>query len=258
MISIPLDPVLVWLMVFTRIAFLFVFFPVMGEGFLMARLRVIISGVVAFALTPVVPVSADLFPQTVSAMVFFIGSEALLGFSLGFIGKLLFAVIQFSGQVGGEQMGFGIVNAINPTSGHQVSVVAEMQYLLAILVFLSSGLHHVFISVLANSFAVLPPGSAEFTPGVADFFMNMGSALFNLSVRFAMPVIVVIFAINMGMAMIGRAVPQINIFIESFPLRIMAGVLVIIASLGILVQLWLQMFGSMEPAMAELLSLMRG
>lgn len=258
MIEIPLEPFYVWVMVFFRTVFLFTFFPVFGDGFVMMRVRVILAAVIALVLTPVVPVTAAHFPSTVAGMVALVASEALLGFSLGFIGRLLFAVVQFAGQIGGEQMGFGIINAINPVNGHQISVVAEMQYLLSILVFLSAGLHHVFLSVIAASFGALAPGGASFTGGAAAFLIGLGSALFDLAVRFAMPVIVIIFAINVAMAMVGRAVPQINIFIESFPLRIIAGLLVIIGSLGFLVKMWLQMFGSMEGAMSELIVLMGG
>lgn len=253
MITIPLEPILVWLMVFLRTGFLFAFFPLFGDGFVPLRIRIVLAAVFSLMLAPVVPVSASSFPTTTLAMATMAGSELILGFSVGFVGRALFAIVQFAGQIGGEQMGFGIVNSIDPTGMHQIAVVAEMQYLLSILVFLTAGLHHVFIAVLAASFNVLEPGQAVFTAGAAGFFLDLGRTIFSLTVQFAAPIILVVFVVNLSMAMIGRAVPQINVFLESFPLRIIAGVAVLIATLGILVQLWLNMFGSMESSLTTLL-----
>lgn len=258
MISIPLDPVLVWLMVFLRTGLILAFFPLFGEGFVPLRIRVILGAVVAFALTPVVPITAAQFPDTTGGMVMMGASEALLGISVGLVGRGLFSVIQFAGQIGGEQMGFGLVNAIDPTGSHQISVVAEMEYLLGIMVFLTADMHHAFLGVMAASFEILEPGQAVFTGGVAEFFLDLGRVIFSLAVQFAMPVIVVIFVINVAMAMMGRAVPQINVFLESFPLRIIGGIVVTSLSLGLLVRLWLNMFGSMDSMLATLLRAMQG
>ena len=147
----------------------------------------------------------------------------MLGFGVGLVGKILFAAVQFSGQLAGEQMGFGLVNAIDPTGSHQISVVAEMMYLASILVFLLGNFHHGFLRVILSSYSVLPPGGAIVTEGLNAFMKGMGSALFSFSLQFAMPVIVIVFAVNVGLGMIARAVPQVNVFMESFPLRIFGG-----------------------------------
>ncbi len=258
MISIPLDPFLIWLMVFLRISFLFVFFPLFGDGFVPLRIRILLSAVMALMLTPVVPFGADLFPQSQGAMIGMVASEALLGMVVAMVGRGLFAVVQFSGQLAGEQMGFGIVNTLVPSGGQQVSVVAELQYLLSVMIFLAVGIHHIVIAVIVTSFGILAPGAAVMTSDVGDFFVSFGQAIFALSLQLAMPVIVVVFAINMAMAMIGRAVPQVNVFLESFPLRIIGGLLTILASLGILVRLWIEMFGSVDSLLSRLLTFLAG
>lgn len=253
-----MGPVLVWLMVFLRTGFLMAFFPLFGDDFVPLRIRIVLAAVLAFVLAPVVPLSPDKFPVTTLAMLAMVASEALLGFSVGLVGRGLFAIVQFSGQIGGEQMGFGIVNSIDPTGSHQIAVVAEMQYLLSVLLFVAAGLHHVFLSVMAQSFNVLEPGQAIMSGEVAHFFVQFGRTLFSLTVQFAMPVILVIFVINLAMAMIGRAVPQVNVFIESFPLRIIGGLFVLMCTLGLLARLWLQMFGTMEGSISDLLVYLRG
>lgn len=258
MITIPLAPFYVWCMVFMRTISVLSFFPLFGDQFIRFRIRLILAIMIAAALSPVVPVTAAMFPATLRGLVQMGLTEALFGFGVGLIGRILFAVVQFSGQLAGEQMGFGIINAIDPTGSHQISVVAEMLYVLSILIFMTADLHHSFLSVLARSFQVLPPGGATINAGVTDFMMNMGKTLFDFSLRFAMPVILIIFVINVSLGMIARGVPQINVFMESFPLRIIAGMAVLMVSLGFTVSLWQNLFGDLEGMMGELLRLMKG
>lgn len=258
MISIPIDPALVWLLVFLRVGLIITFFPLFGEDFVPIRVRILLSMLVAFVLTPVVPFHADLFPKTVFGMGAMVASEAMLAFGIGLTGKALFGVIQFAGQVGGEQMGFGTVNSVDPTSQIQVAVVAEMQYLLALMVFLTAGMHHMMLSVMAESFAILRPGSAVLTAGVGEYFLHLGAAVFSLSLKFAMPVILIVFIINIALAMIGRAAPQLNVFLESFPLRILGGMAVLMGGLPLMVRLWMQMFEGMQSSLGHLLFNMKG
>lgn len=258
MITIPLAPFFVWCMVFLRVISLFSFFPLYGERFIPVRVRILMAVMVAAAVSPVVPVTPAMFPLTLPGFVRLVLTEALLGFGFGLIGRILFAIVQFSGQLMGEQMGYGIINAIDPTGSRQVSVVAEMLYMLAILLFLASNLHHVLLATVVKSFSVLPPGGAALTAGAAKFMLSLGGALFDLSLRFAMPVIVIVFTINVALGMIARAVPQINVFMESFPLRIIAGVAVLLTTLGVMASLWDKMFSGMEGLFVQLIKLMKG
>jgi len=191
-------------------------------------------------------------------MIMMVGSEAMLGFAIGLVGKIMFGIVQFSGQIAGEQMGFGLINTLDPSAMHQISVVAEMQYILAVLVFLVADFHHLVIKVLSASFRILSPGQAMSNPGVLEYFLRLGETMFELSLQFAMPVVIVIFSVNIGMAMIGRAVPQVNIFLESFPIRIISGLIVLTASLGFLVRLWIKMFEDLGYSLGELLNLFAG
>lgn len=252
MIQVPLDPFFVFLMILLRSAFVLGFFPLIGEQFVPMRVRLMLAFVISMALMPVAPVSAALWPTTIGGMVLHVLSEATLGFAIGFVGRILFAIIQFAGQIAGEQMGFGLVNAIDPSS-HQNSIIAEMQYMMAILIFMLAGIHHVFILALARSFEAIAPGTAGLSGGVTDIMMTLGAQVFSLSLQFAMPVIIVVFAINIALGMVARAVPQINVFMESFPLRIIGGMAVMLLSFGYIVEMWEHMFGSLDNTLANLL-----
>jgi flagellar biosynthetic protein FliR len=258
MIILPLAPILAWLLVFTRVGMILALFPVIGERFVPVRVRIVLAAMIAMTLSPIAGVDSSLFPDSTAGIVTLLARELILAMGVGLIGRIMFAIVQFAGQIAGEQMGFGLVNAIDPTGSNQISVVAELQYLMAILLFFATDLHHPILRMLAWSLEQIPPGAAVVTTPAVELLMDLGGVMFSLAVGFAMPVIVVVFAINIGLGMVARAVPQINVFMESFPLRIIAGLALTMMILGALGRLWLEMFGDMERAMGHLILLMKG
>lgn len=256
MISIPLAPILAWLMVFLRVGLILALFPLLGDAFVPVRVRIILAGVVSLALAPVSHVSGGMFPATGGGVVAMVAQEGILAFGVALIGHMMFGIIQYSGQLAGEQMGFGMINAIDPTGSHQVSVVAELQYVLAILLFFATGLHQPVFRLIAWSFSAVPPGGGTLTLRASTMMVDLAGTMFGLALGFAMPVIAIVFSINIGLAMVARAVPQINIFMESFPLRIVAGLSVTMLGLGAMTSLWTNMFEEMERAMARFVAML--
>jgi flagellar biosynthetic protein FliR len=110
--------------------------------------------------------------------------------------------------------------------------------------------------MIAWSFTAVPPGGAAMSGPAVGLLMSLGSTMFRLALGFAMPVIVIVFAINMSLAMVARAVPQINIFMESFPLRIIAGLAVVMFGLGAMASMWTTLFEDMERSMARFVQLL--
>jgi flagellar biosynthetic protein FliR len=258
MITLSLQPIYAWLLIFLRVGLVLSFFPVLGERFVPVRVRIVLAGMIALALAPVSPVDGAMFPGSGAGLVALVAHEALLAFAVALLGRIMFAIVQFSGQIAGEQMGFGLVNALDPTGAQQVSVVAELQYVCALMLFFVSGMHIPLLTLVAWSFREVPPGAALAGADAVGLMMRMGAVMFTLSVGFAMPVIAVIFAINIGLGMVGRAVPQINVFMESFPLRIIAGLVILMTTLGITAGLWEGMFDDMLRKMGEMALLMKG
>lgn len=254
--TIPLAPFFVWIMVFMRVALVFAMFPLISERFVPVRIRILIAAMISLAITPVAPFDASLFPLTGGGMARLVACEALLAFSVGFIGRAMFAIIQFAGQIAGQQMGFGLINSIDPTGSNQVSVIAEMQYVLAVLIFFLADLHHIFLSVAIGSFEVLPPGAARLTPELSGHMMELGRMLFSLALQFAMPVIAVIVALDVALGLIARAVPQLNVLFESFPIRIIGGLSITMLSLGFTVTMWEHMFDNMQHMIIDVIGLM--
>lgn len=153
--------------------------------------------------------------------------EMLIGVTLAFVTQIIFAAVEFCGQIIGLQMGFSISSVIDPTMGNQVQIMSVMQTLLATLFFLSLNIHHVFIRAIVDSFTVIPLGGWKMSEALLSFLVKSTSDVFILGIRLAAPVMVTLLLTSVVLGVMARAFPQMNVFMMSFPLNIGLGFMVL-------------------------------
>ncbi len=255
MFSIPIEPILGFFLVFARVGFFFAFLPIYGDAFAPNRVRILIALVVALLFAPLVEVSPSVFPQTLWQLLGFLWPEALLGLSLGFVGRLFFAAVQFAGSVMGHELGFQMADVIDPTQQARIPVLGQMLFIGSLLVFLGVNGDHLFFQALAQSFRVAPLGELGTPEALGGFFSQSATRMFVIAVKLSLPIIAAIFVVNVGMGMLGRAVPSINIFVERFPLAILLGFLVLSLISGFFVHLVTNQLGVVRDELTTLLRL---
>lgn len=157
--------------------------------------------------------------------------EILIGVLIGLIFAVLFLGIRLAGAIVGYQIGFAMVNVVDPNSSTQVSIIGEFWFLLGTLIFLALGGHHMILSSLIDSFRAMPLGDAIPTGAVGEWFIKYTAFAFVLAVKIAAPVMLTIFLIEISMGVLARTMPQMNIFIVGFPLKIFTGLLMVGISL---------------------------
>ena len=165
--------------------------------------------------------------------------EALLGLFIGFMAQLVFFAVQFAGQLVGMQMGFGIVGVLDPDSGQQVSIISQMQYMLAIVLFLLINGHHLVLQALWQSVEILPIGHAHLDGLLMQEGIRQSARVLTLGVQLASPILAALLLSEVAMGIIARTVPQMNIFIVGFPVKIGLGIFMLVMLLPMLSQ-WLQ------------------
>lgn len=176
-------------------------------------------------------------PGNILALASAVGGEIFAGLIIGYTAYLLFTGIQMAGQIIDIQIGFGLVNVIDPAGGQQVSILGQFYYLLAMLFFLAVDGHHALLKALGDSFGLLPPGgvgwldqAAQAGPLLSGFFTK----LFVIAFQVAAPSVAVLFLTNLSMGLLSRTLPQMNVFIVGLPLNVVVGLLVTVASLKLL------------------------
>ena len=222
------------MLVFTRITSALAFLPVVGgvavPNYAKVGLGVFVSAVI-FPLAPISSVSVDVDVLTMGMK---IAGEMVIGFFTSMLVNLIFSGVQLAGSVIGFQVGFGIVNVVDPVTSAQISITSQFLNLVALLLFLSLNFHHVLLHAVVNSFSYVPPGEFAAQPGLYDILINSMGAVYVMGVQIAAPLTVMLLLKQAAMGLIARTIPQMNIFIVGFPLTIAFGLFAMGLSLPVL------------------------
>jgi len=253
--SLSLPQVQAAILVFIRIGAILIMAPLFGSRNVPFQLKAGLSLVLAMVIFPVAgfqEVYLTGIPSLVTAMM----GEVLIGVIIGFTARLIFSAVQLAGQLIGFQMGFGIVNVIDPQTSTQFSIVAQFQNIMTLLIFLALDAHYWFILAISSSFELIPPLGFCFTNSLMEAIVSLSCDMFVIAAKVAAPVIAVLLFTSVALGLIARTVPQMNIFIVGFPIKIAIGLLGVGLSLPLLSVMLRNLFRRMGEDIIVLMKLM--
>ena len=157
-------------------------------------------------------------------------SEITIGVTIGLAVRLMFGALEVAGELLGIQMGFGAVHLFDPTTSHQTPMIAQFFTMLASLIFLSLNAHLFAMATIIHSYEAIPAFGAHLSSHLGEEILLLSQRMFTIGLKLSAPVLITILLINVLMALLGRAVPQVQVFVLSFPITIAGGLLVL--SLG--------------------------
>ena len=224
-----------FIMVVMRVGCMLFFLPIWDSRLIPAQIRIYSILVISLALTPAVAGALPPFPQTWLAAAGLVLREMLLGLSLGLVVRFTFSAIQMAGDFVGIQMGFGMVNLIDPNSGVNTTVMGDILLITATVLFLAVDGHHLLLTVLAQSFGEVPVGGPTLMPAsLFAILVPMGNLMYQLAVKLVAPIILVMFLTQIAMGLVARTVPQVQVMILAFPLTIALGLIFFSFSLALI------------------------
>ena len=219
------------LLVATRISPLFLFTPLFAVARVPLRVRVLFILALSLLLVTGLGVLPVVAPANLSGLMHAMINELILGMLLAFGLFTAFGAFLFGGRIIDFQMGFGVANLIDPATQTQAPLLGSVLNLMAVMTFFLLDGHHLLIRGLAYSLEKIPPGSSlrELEPQaiIAQF-----GVMFVYGLAVVAPVIAVLLMLDVGMAVAARTMPQVNMFIVGFPLKIFMGLLVLALSLN--------------------------
>ncbi len=215
---------LAFILVFLRVGLVFAAIPFFGAEIVPRRITAVLALFLSLVLLPVVPpVSISPSDLTVFGLVGLILHDLLIGMCLGLSISVIFAGVQLAGQLMGFQMGFAIANVVDPMTGEDAPITSNLLYITAFLLFLCFEGHHLLIQALTESFVLIPVAENLAQKGFLLTVLTYGGQMFLIGMKVAAPAIGVLLLMNVSFALVARAVPQMNVFLMSFPLTIMVG-----------------------------------
>jgi flagellar biosynthetic protein FliR len=199
--------------------------PVFGMGSVPVLLRVGLSVLVAVAIAPALPLMPPVQFGTAAAWMLVV-QQVLVGGAIGLSMTLILSAVQLAGGVVGLQMGMGFATLFDPVQGVQVTSLASFLNMLTLLLFLAVNGHLVLLAVIARSFSLLPvaPNLALAAP-TWQILAQAGTTIFSLGLALSAPVLGVLLIANLGLGVLTKLAPQLNLFAIGFPMFFILGFL---------------------------------
>lgn len=218
-----------FLLVFFRVAAILLTAPLFGAHDVPVRIRIIFAFTVSVLIYSAMKGSIRLVRN--DDLILSVIKETILGISIGLVCRLIFSGVQLAGQLIDNNVGFGLVNIVDPSFHNVTSITANLYVIIATLVFiLTYGYHYVLLGI-AKSFERIPLGELWSLNSYITALNNMVAGVFSTGLRIAIPVVGAVFLANIALAIVARTMPQMNVFVVGFPLQIAIGLLAMAISI---------------------------
>jgi flagellar biosynthetic protein FliR len=215
---------------FLRIGAMLMSAAVFGTRALPMRLRLVLALGLTLVLAPLAgpvpaidPVSGEGLANT--------AQQILIGVTIGFVLRMVFAAFELAGEMVGQLMGLGFASLVDPQNGVQVPAVGQLYILLATLMFLALQGHLLWIEALAESFRLLPIAATGVTADGLWSLAGFIGAVFGWAVRLALPVVAALLVVNLAFGVLSRTSPQLNVFSVGFPTALLIGLALLLVTM---------------------------
>ncbi len=211
-----------FLLVFARLGGFFAVLPVFGERTVPGACRAGLAALCAWLLmwVPVGAIPADL---PLVALGLMLCRETMVGIAVGYLARLMFSAFQFAINALDVQIGLGFMQLVDPGSQVNLSVLGHFVNSLLLLLFLQADGHHLMLRTLAATYEVAPIGTAMPNLAAIGPVSGMLGLLTAIAIQLALPAVLVLLLIDVAMGIVGRVVPQLNVFLVAMPIKVMVG-----------------------------------
>jgi flagellar biosynthetic protein FliR len=225
-----------WFLVFMRLGAFLLALPFFSAVNFPAMLRVALAALAALLLAPQLP-PFDVSHLDLLALFGMLTREIAVGLLFGFFARMIFYAADIAGIIIANELGLSLGSMLDPTSRQPEQVPGLILFFLSTITMLSLDLHHGLLLGFAKSFDVLPLGGGHLSAPLFETMVARTGKIFVVALQIAAPVMAVSFCITLFFAVMSRAVPQMNVFAESFGVRIAGGLIVLGFTLQIAAQL---------------------
>ncbi len=224
---------------FARIGTMVMLMPGLGELMVSPRVRLTIALVLTAVIMPLHRTDYQIDLRAFGPVLLMLGQELLIGVVLGLLTRLTISSLQIAGSVVAQQMGLGFVTSLDPTAGQNGLLVGNFLGVLGIAMIFATDLHHVVIAAINDSYSVFRPGEVPILGDVASLLTNTITGSFRIGVQLAAPFLAFGLLFNLWLGVLGRLMPQMQVYFVGVPLSIMVGFMILVMVLGTMMMTFL-------------------
>jgi flagellar biosynthetic protein FliR len=229
-------------LVFARVAAIVMLIPGIGEAAVPPRIRLAFAFLLALTLYPFAAAQVVAIPAAVSGLAGAVIREVLIGLVIGSILRIFLASLAVAGEAISLQTTLSFAQTANPLQGASNTSIGAFLGVLGVTLIFATDLHHLFIGAIARSYTVFPPARGVPVQEASDLAVRTFSQAFSLGVQLAAPVIVFSLVLNIAAGLVGRLLPQFQIFFVTTPLNVLVGLSVFALSLGLIGLVWIDRY----------------
>jgi flagellar biosynthetic protein FliR len=243
-IDISLLPVLAaaFMLVFARVGAMVMLLPGLGESNIPVRIKLAIALLLTLIILPLHRADYHVSLDALSALLVLMIYEILIGIVLGATARVTLAALQVAGSVIAQQLGLGFVTSVDPTQGQQGVLIGNFLTLLGITMLFATDSHHLVIAALNDSYSIFSPGELVPTGDVAALATRAFAASFKIGMQLAAPFLVFGLVFNIGLGVLARLMPQMQVYFVGVPLSILLGFLIFSVVLAAMMGAYLDYF----------------
>ncbi|WP_375459907.1 flagellar biosynthetic protein FliR [uncultured Enterovirga sp.] len=232
----------VFLLAFARVGTLVMLLPGIGERSIPGRVRLAFALLLTLIL---LPTARSLLPaaSSPSGLVGTLIGEIAVGLVLGLAARAVMAALQTAGTLVAQQLGLSYATTVDPSMGGQEAALSTFLTLLGVTLIFATDVHHIAIAGIADSYRLLPPVGIPAPGDAATLVLGSVGRGFALGAKIAAPFIAFAILFNLGLGILSRLMPQMQVFFIGLPLTILFGMLILVASLGLMMALFLEDLG---------------
>ncbi|MEK3765003.1 MULTISPECIES: flagellar biosynthetic protein FliR [unclassified Solibacillus] len=246
------------LLILVRVSAFFVTVPLFSYRTIPPQVRITLAVVLAWMMY----YTFNMEPFEINGVyLLFVLKEAIIGLMLGLAAMIIISAVQIAGGFIDFQMGFAMANIIDPQTGAQSPLMGQFLNFLTLLVLLAINGHHLILDGIFYSYQFLPMD--QFFPnfgeeGTVLFIMKMFVSVFAIAFQMSAPIVATLFLVTLALGITGKTVPQMNIFVIGFPIKIAVGFLVLMVTMGVLVGVMKELIEFMIVSLRDLMVILGG
>jgi len=230
MIQIPLLTIISGVLTIgVRLTGLMLFAPFFGSVAIPARVKAILVLAITLLLFP--SVGHDIGTYSLAQWPLLVFMEFLIGVGMGIATNIVFEAVQMAGQVLGVQMGYSLVNILDPQTQVDTTVVSLFYQSIVMLLFLRMDVHYWLLRAIGNSFVYMPLGTTHLSSLFTMAVLKMGGEIFGLGVQIAAPVLSATLVADIVLGLLGKASPQLPLMLLGPAIKSLLGISILIATL---------------------------
>lgn len=234
-----------FLLIFVRLGACLMIIPVIGEPFVSARSRLLFALLLCLVVFPAVSPTLPAMPANVLDVGILIFGEALIGIFLGTLGRIFMAALTTAGMVIAYSSSLANALVDDPSAAQQGSIAGTFLTMVALLMIMTLNLHHLFIQAAVDSYGLIAPGLSLPMEDFTQVLSQTVASSFLVAMKLSLPFMAASIIFYLGLGILGRLMPQVQVFFVAIPLQIALGLLVLAASMAAFMQVFL---GELEGA----------